>query len=146
MIQAKLLSEPVSAETKKFVSDVIIGLGDRLKIFSDILDAKYFFRDDFPVDEKTFDKRVRKEGVPAHLAAFRQKLATVTPFDVPTLEAALNAYSQETGEQAGTLIHALRLSTTGQGVGPGVYDCLVLLGQEKSLARIDAALAKVSST
>lgn len=146
LIQAKLLSEPVSAETKKFVSDVIIGLGDRLKIFSDILDAKYFFRDDFPVDEKTFDKRVRKEGVPAHLAAFRQKLATVTPFDVPTLEAALNAYSQETGEQAGTLIHALRLSTTGQGVGPGVYDCLVLLGQEKSLARIDAALAKVSST
>ena len=146
LIQAKLLSEPVSAETKKFVSDVIIGLGDRLKIFSDILDAKYFFRDDFPVDEKTFDKRVRKEGVPAHLAAFRQKLATVTPFDVPTLEAALNADSQETGEQAGTLIHALRLSTTGQGVGPGVYDCLVLLGQEKSLARIDAALAKVSRT
>lgn len=146
LIQAKLLSEPVSADTKKFVNDIIVALGDRLKLFSDILDAKYFFTDDYPVDEKTFDKRVRKEGVPAHLSAFRQKLATVTPFDVPTLEAALQAYSTETGEQTGTLIHALRLSTTGQGVGPGVYDCLVLLGREKSLARIDAAITKAGGT
>ena len=145
LIQAKLISEPVSPETRKFVSDVIVALGDRLKIFSDILDAAFFFRDDYAVDEKTFDKRVRKEGVPAHLAAFRQRLATVAPFDVPTLEAALQAYSQETGEQTGTLIHALRLSTTGQGVGPGVYDCLVLLGREKSLERIDRALQNMQA-
>lgn len=121
---------------------MIVALGDRLKVFSDILAAAYFFRDDFPFDEKNFDKRVRKEGVPAHLAAFRKKLETVEPFTVPALEAALNAYCQETGEQTGTLIHALRLSTTGQPVGPGVYDCLVLLGRDKSLARIDAALAR----
>ena len=43
------------------------------------------------------------------------------------------------------LIHALRLSTTGQAVGPGVYDCLALLGKERSLARIDAALVKAAS-
>ncbi|HEY3966551.1 MAG TPA: glutamate--tRNA ligase, partial [Planctomycetaceae bacterium] len=117
-------------------------LGDRLKVFSDILSAGYFFRDEIVYDEKTFDKRVRKEGVPAHLAAFRQRLEAVEPFTVPVIEAALVAYCQDTGEQTGTLIHALRLSTTGQAVGPGVYDCLSLLGKVKSLARIDAALAR----
>jgi glutamyl-tRNA synthetase len=40
----------------------------------------------------------------------------------------------------GDLIHALRLATTGQPVGPGVYDCLVLLGKERSLARIATAV------
>jgi glutamyl-tRNA synthetase len=111
-------------------------------VFSDMLAAGYFFRAEIAYDEKNFDKRVRKEGVPAHLAAFRKRLESLEPFDVPSIEAALHAYCQETGEQTGTLIHALRLSTTGQPVGPGVYDCLVLLGREKSLARIDAAVKR----
>jgi len=142
LVQAKLISEPVTPEMRKFVEAVIVGLGDRLKLFSDVLSAEYFFRDDSPIDEKNFEKRVRKEGVPAHLRAFAKRLETVEPFTVPALEAALQAYCTEAGEQTGTLIHALRLSTTGQAVGPGVYDCLELLGREKSLARIEAALAR----
>ncbi|MFM8220323.1 MAG: hypothetical protein ACKOJF_15520 [Planctomycetaceae bacterium] len=43
---------------------------------------------------------------------------------------------------AGDLIHALRLATTGQPVGPGVYDCLVLLGPEKTLARLERAASE----
>jgi len=115
-----------------------------LKVYSDILAAAYFFRDEIAYDEKTFDKRVRKPGVPAHLAAFRRQLTAVEPFTVAAIEATLQVYCQQTGEQTGTLIHALRLSTTGQAVGPGVYDCLALLGKDKSLARIDAALEKAS--
>jgi glutamyl-tRNA synthetase len=142
LVQAKLIAEPVSVETRAFVEQVIVALGDRLKVFSDILSAGYFFRDEIVYDEKIFDKRVRKEGVSAHLAAFRRRLETAEPFTVPVIEAALVAYCQETGEQTGTLIHALRLSTTGQAVGPGVYDCLSLLGKAKSLTRIDTALAR----
>lgn len=145
LVQSGLVAEPVTDATRQFVTKVIEALGERLKVFSDILGAAYFFRDDFAIDEKNFEKRVRKEGVPVHLAAFRDRLRTVEPFTVPALESALQAYCQETGEATGTLIHALRLSTTGQPVGPGVYDCLVLLGREKSLARIDAALARVSA-
>ena len=140
LVQAKLISEPVSHETAAFVQAVIVALGERLKVFSDILLAGYFFRDEIVYDEKNFEKRVRKAGVPAHLAAFARRLAAVEPFSASAIEAALTAYCQETGEQTGTLIHALRLSTTGQPVGPGVYDCLALLGREKSLARIDAGL------
>jgi glutamyl-tRNA synthetase len=145
LVQARLISEPVSADTKAFVEAVIVALGERLKVFSDILAAGYFFRDEIAYDEKNFDKRVKKEGVPAHLAAFRKRLETVEPFTVPAIEACLQAYCQDAGQQTGTLIHALRLGTTGQPVGPGVYDCLVLLGRAKSLARIDAALKKAAS-
>ena len=144
LVAAKLISEPVSAEMREFVSSIIVALGDRLKVFSDILDAGFFFREEISYDEKAFEKRVKKEGVPAHLAAFRDRLATLEPFTVPVIEAALQAYSEETGEQTGTLIHALRLGTTGQAVGPSVYDCLVLLGREKTLARINIALARAT--
>jgi glutamyl-tRNA synthetase len=144
LVQAKLISEPVSHETSAFVEAVIVALGERLKVFSDILSAGYFFRDEIVYDEKNFEKRVRKAGVPAHLTAFAKRLATVEPFSASAIETALTAYCQETGEQTGTLIHALRLSTTGQPVGPGVYDCLALLGREKSLARIEAAINRAT--
>src|SRR5579859_8136967 len=80
LVESHLISEPVSSPTRDFVSSVIVALGDRLKVFSDILAAAYFFRDEIVYDEKTFDKRVRKPGVPAHLAAFRGQLAQVEPF------------------------------------------------------------------
>jgi glutamyl-tRNA synthetase len=139
---AGLIADPPTADARAFVRQVVEALGDRLKIFADILDADYFFKDEFAVDEKVFQKRVRKEGIPALLAEFRDRLRTVEPFTVEALEAALVAFSNERGVPAGDLIHALRLSTTGSAVGPGVYDCLALLGREKSLTRIEAALAR----
>jgi glutamyl-tRNA synthetase len=145
LVQSKLFAEPISPETREFVRRVVIAMGDRLKVFSDILSARCFFSDELTYDEKMFDKRVRKEGVPAHLAAFRLRLEQAEPFDNPTLEKALHDYCTETGEETGTLVHALRLSTTGQSVGPGLYDCLTLLGREKVLTRIDAALARTAA-
>jgi len=142
LVQAKLLAEPVSPETRAFVSKVVLALGDRLKIFADILDCDFFFTDSFRTDEKAFDKRVKKEGVPAHLTAFAETLKTLTPFDTPTIEQALAKYCEAAGEQTGTMIHALRLATTGQQAGPGVYDCLALLGREKCITRITAAVAR----
>lgn len=142
LVQAKLLAEPVSAEARAMVERIVAALGDRLKIFADILDCDYFFTDDYRVDEKSFEKRVKKDGVPAHLAAFADVLRTVEPFDAASLEQALARYCETAGEQTGTMIHALRLATTGQQAGPGVYDCLALLGRDKCVARISAAVAK----
>jgi glutamyl-tRNA synthetase len=41
----------------------------------------------------------------------------------------------------GDVVHALRVATTGQAVGPGLYDCLAILGRETCSARIARALA-----
>ena len=34
----------------------------------------------------------------------------------------------------------VRVAVTGRTVGPGLYDCLAILGREVSLARLDRAL------
>jgi hypothetical protein len=39
----------------------------------------------------------------------------------------------------------VRVAITGTAVGPGLFDCLAVLGQEASLRRIDAALERVSA-
>jgi glutamyl-tRNA synthetase len=43
----------------------------------------------------------------------------------------------------GAIIHTVRVAVTGKAVGPGLYDCLEILGRDKSLARIDRALAEI---
>lgn len=143
--KAGLVDDPHAPAVRERIGVVVRALGDRLKLFSDILDVDYFFKDEIEYDEKNFAKRVAKEGVPELLAEFtRERLEPLADADWTTerLEQELNAFSEAKGIGSGLLIHALRLSTTGQPVGPGVYDCLVLVGREKSLERIEKALVK----
>lgn len=142
---AGLVADPGDPATRSRIAAVVTALGERLKLFSDILDADCFFKDEIEYDEKNFAKRVAKEGIPELLAEFtRERLEPLAEADwtLERLEAELNAFSEAKGGSSGLLIHALRLSTTGQAVGPGVYDCLVLVGREKSLGRIEAAIEK----
>ena len=45
------------------------------------------------------------------------------------LEAALQAFVAAEGVKIGELIHPLRVAVTGKSVGPGLYDCLAILGR-----------------
>ena len=40
----------------------------------------------------------------------------------------------------GDVVNPLRVAVTGQGVGPGLYDCLVILGRDVCRSRIGQTL------
>ena len=61
------------------------------------------------------------------------------------LESSLKSYCEEQGQSPGTLIHALRITTTGIPIGPGVYECVLLVGRDRVLARIDQALRRATA-
>ncbi|MCZ8017613.1 glutamate--tRNA ligase [Novosphingobium sp.] len=54
------------------------------------------------------------------------------------LEASLKAMAEELGLGLGKLAQPLRAALTGQTTSPGIFDVLVLLGRDESLARIAA--------
>lgn len=142
--RANLLETPPSKAQVANLTKVIQASGDRLKLFSDILlYGAPFFRKDPQYDPKSLLKRVGKEGVPILLKDFSQVLKGLTDFETVTLEAALRDFCLTRNLNTGLLIHGLRVSTTGIEVGPGVFDCLHILGREESLRRIDLALSKV---
>ncbi len=45
----------------------------------------------------------------------------------------------------GDVVNPLRVAVTGQGVGPGLYDCLVILGRETCRARIKQTLGMLQT-
>jgi glutamyl-tRNA synthetase len=141
--QAGLLTTSASVEDLDKLGRIITAAGDRLKVSGDILAyADFFFRDDFVYDEAAFDKQVRKPGAIELLAKFRAELAAATAFDVAALETLMHEFLTAEGIKIGDLIHTLRVAVTGKPVGPGLYDCLAILGQPTCLARIDRTIAR----
>jgi glutamyl-tRNA synthetase len=123
---------------------IVAALGDRIKVFGDILiQGAYFFGDEVPAwDDKAFAKRVMAPGAVDKLAAYRDWLATHETFDAPSLEAATQAWLGERGWALGDIVHAVRVAVTGVGGGPGLFDCLALLGRDVCTRRIERALEK----
>ncbi len=136
--RAGLLGETVDRDK---IGKVVQACGERLKIFADVLSyAAFFFRDP-QYDAKAVKQRLHKEGTAEALREFAEVLRKVEPFDAPTLEAKLAAFSEGKPLKPGDLNHALRVATTGVMVGPGVFECLVILGRDETLRRIEMALA-----
>jgi glutamyl-tRNA synthetase len=123
---------------------ILEALGDRIKVFGDILvQGAYFFGEDVPAwDEKAFAKRVLAPGAVEKLAAYRDWLEGRDAFDATSLEAGTQAWLGERGWALGDIVHAVRVAVTGVGGGPGLFDCLALLGKDRCHRRIEQALSK----
>ena len=145
--RAGLVPDPPPCSAGETLARIIEASGDRLKTAGDILSyADFFFvpDDDLNYDEKAFDKSVRAAGAADLLRKLRNRLATAQTFDVATLEKKLHDFVANEGIKIGQIIHALRVAITGKAIGPGLFDCLAILGQAASLARIDRALARLT--
>lgn len=143
--KAGLVANPAPCETGPKLTRIVEASGDRLKTAGDILSyADFFFvaDDQLTFDEKDFQKRVAPPAARDLLAKFRGELAAVEPFEIGPLEEALKRFVETAGIKIGDIVHTLRVATTGKSVGPGVYDCLAILGREATLRRIDRALAR----
>jgi glutamyl-tRNA synthetase len=123
------------------ITKVVTACGDRLKIYADVLNYAAFFFHEPKYDPKAVKQRLHKEGIAEALREFAEVLKTTEPFDVPTLEAKLQAFSEAKQIKAGDLNHALRVATTGVMIGPGVFECLMIFGKDETLRRIGLALA-----
>lgn len=141
LARAGLVTDPPAADAVETVRRVIEASGDRLKVAGDILAyADFFLVAEPPLDAAAVQQRLTKPGVKDLLAAFSKAIETVEPFEPAGLETALKGVVEQAGVKVGDLVHAVRVAVTGKTVGPGLYDCLAILGRDRSLVRIAHAL------
>ncbi len=84
------------------------------------------------------------EAAAGHLEALRERLEDVE-WTEEALEEELRALAAQREVGAGKLIHPLRVALVGEAVSPGIFEVLVLMGQERSLARMSAAVTRIRS-
>lgn len=80
-------------------------------------------------------------GTAEILGAVRSCLAALPEWTPAVMEDSLRELAESRGLAAGKLFQPLRVALTGLGVSPGIFDVLVMLGRERSLSRLDAAVA-----
>ena len=120
---------------------------ERLPTLAAIVDLMGFlWVDDLTVDPalvvpKRWDVATTAEA----LAAARERLAAhdAVTWEADELEPPLRELVEARGWKAGDLFMAVRVATTGRTATPPLFDTLVALGQERTLARIDAAIASL---
>src|SRR5829696_5929742 len=102
--------------------------------------ARAFF--DEPVDDPAArEKFLAPEAGAQALAATRDALADVPdPWSTERVEPALRTAVERSGMKAKQVFQPLRVALTGTTISPGIFETVALVGRERALARIDAAL------
>ncbi len=108
--------------------------------------GRFFFTESIEYDAAAVEKYLGVAGMAEHLAALNAAFAELPTFDPASTEAALRSTADARGVKAASLIHAVRVATTGKSVSPGLFDVLALLGRHGVSARLrDAPAAAAHS-
>jgi glutamyl-tRNA synthetase len=84
-----------------------------------------------------------KDATVKALKAAQERLKPLKAFDADSLEATLRPLADELGLKTGQLFGVLRVAVTGQTAAPPLFATMAVLGRERSLKRIAAALSRL---
>ncbi|MGP3981113.1 glutamate--tRNA ligase [Streptomyces sp. KR80] len=116
----------------------------RLTVLSDITANVDFLFLDEPVEDEASWQKAMKPGADAILKTAREKLAAAQ-WNAEALKEAVLAAGEEHGLKLGKAQAPVRVAVTGRTVGLPLFESLEVLGRERTLARVDAALAKLTA-
>ncbi len=122
------------------------GLVDLLRVRARTVDdiarqAVPYFQDDITYDPEAVSKQWRDATASAEiLAATRERLGALPAWEPTAMEVALRTLAEELGVSGGKIFQPLRVALTGLTVSPGIFDVLLYVGRDRSLARLDAAV------
>lgn len=103
---------------------------------------RYYMADDIKYDEKARDKFLKAETVPL-LRSLHERLGSLDRFDHGSLEECFNKLCEEMDVKLRKLAQPARVALTGGTASPGIYDLIEVMGKERVLARLDAAIAMI---
>jgi glutamyl-tRNA synthetase len=107
--------------------------------------ARFFFIADDAIayDPKAVEKILKKDngaGI-ATLKDIRGLLAAAPEWRHDALESAVKQFAESKGLGLGNVAQPIRVAVSGTTVSPPIFNSLEFLGRDRSLARIDRALA-----
>lgn len=115
-------------------------LKERAKTFPELLDKAHFVLTERPIQP---DEKAAKALDPVYIGMLKEltpQLQDVS-WDRETLEAVLNGFAADHDTKFGKLAGPLRAALAGRAVTPSVFDMMLVLGRDESLARLGDAAA-----
>jgi glutamyl-tRNA synthetase len=129
---------PAATPATEWLLRLLALLQPRAKRLTDFVDqARPFLAETVEYEDEAVRKHLGVAGLAQHVNALAQALREVVPFDEQHVEAVVRRTAEQQDIKAAPLIHATRVAVTGRTASPGIFEVLVLLGRDRTLARLD---------
>ncbi|MGB8020060.1 MAG: glutamate--tRNA ligase [Candidatus Nanopelagicales bacterium] len=144
LVKHGVLTEPVSATDRQTLAAAIPLIQERMETLGQAVGMIGFLfvpENRFSVDPA--DAKMLGADSGKALAAARAKLAALSAWSAPDIESVLRqALVDGLGLKPKVAFGSLRVAVTGRRVSPPLFESIELLGRDRTLARIDAALGR----
>jgi glutamyl-tRNA synthetase len=148
LARAGLIGEPPSAQERAYVERLTPLIHERLEELGEAPELlEFFFKEVGPQPDAPLPydpalllpKKLDAAATAAALRAAHERLRALTAWSEGQLEEELRALAEELGLKPGQLFGAIRVAVSGRTVAPPLFETLAALGQERALARLEAA-------
>jgi glutamyl/glutaminyl-tRNA synthetase len=108
----------------------------RMSTLLDFLDwTDFIFSEQVSFQEQVKEQHLSRD-MSREFSLLAEALGAAGEFNAKTAEEAFRGVVARLGVEAGTLVHPVRAALTGRAVGPGLFDTMVVLGQQKTIRRL----------
>ncbi len=124
-----------------WLAQAVATLQPRAKTLVELVDlAHIYLSDNITIDPKAVSKFLTSSTLPT-LRKVRERLAE-TPWREQELEKVFATLMEEEQVKLGQIAQPVRVALTGGTASPGIFEMMMVLGKERTLARLDQALAR----
>jgi glutamyl-tRNA synthetase len=137
-IEQGIWDDAYDDEKKEWFLSTLDLIRDRFHTVRDFATlGRAYFADDYDVEAKPLKKNVLKHpDLTTWMPMLSQRFADMGEFTKESSEATTRELSTELDIKPGILINGMRTVLTGQLAGPGMFDILMALGQERVVKRL----------
>ena len=111
-------------------------LQPRAKTVLELIDLGQFIYATRPIAVEAAAEKVLTPEAREGIASFSAVLSALPEWSVPAIDAAARSFAEEKGLKLGKVAQPLRAALTGRTVSPGVFEVMVLIGKDETLARL----------
>ncbi|MXP46558.1 glutamate--tRNA ligase [Altererythrobacter luteolus] len=139
---AELVADEIGNEADAaLLAQAMPVLKTRAKNINDLVEGSAFLFAKRPLEMTEKAGKLLTDDARLLLGKLSSRLKSENNWTIEALEATTKALAEELELGLGKLAQPMRAALTGTTTSPGIFDVLVLLGRDESLARIDAQAA-----
>jgi glutamyl-tRNA synthetase len=133
---AALVAPKLAGADEDLLARAMPFLTPRAKDLNELAEGAAFLFKARPLDMDEKAEALLEGGARDLLALVHQALSGVAAWTGEGTEQAVREVAEAEGVKLGQVAQPLRAALTGRATSPGIFDVLVLLGREESLARV----------
>ncbi|HTU13774.1 MAG TPA: glutamate--tRNA ligase [Solirubrobacterales bacterium] len=99
-----------------------------------------------PVEDEKAWRKIMKNDAGTALEAVKEALRPLDQFTAEAVEGVIGPIPERLDLKPGKVYQPIRVAITGTTVSPGIFESVAVLGKDETIARIDAALAKLADS